>query len=476
MTREEAIRIAESDTEFIVKVLLEMSARIEELERKVAQLTKDSSNSSRPPSSDGPAKKPRPRPPIKSRKRRPGGQPGHKGNARTLLPAEDMDDIIKVFPETCEGCNGSISANAPGCQVVGEPERRQVTDIPPIELTHIEYRLHSLKCSCGKITRPPIPPAAKYAFGPRIQAIAAYLTACHRVSRRGLQEIFATLFGVSISLGSVCNHLKEMSKALEICCEELRTSLPKQPVLNIDESGWKTKAVARWLWVFVTPLVAYFHVAQSRSSQVLKDILGQSYSGVLCSDMYSAYKAFHKWLSQYCWAHRIRDLRGVKHSCSSPDAVQFAKWMTAEIGRMFGVWHAFKQDLIDRQTLVRKTVPIRARMANCLQKYALSKDYDVSKTAKTLLKHWDGLFTFLEHPGVEPTNNSAEQALRPGVLWRKNCFGTQCPDGEILVSRLLTATRTCRLQNRNRLEFLADSIIAFRSGTTPPSLLPQVTP
>jgi len=428
MTREEAAYLVYHEPERAIDLLVALSeaverleARVAELERKIAQLTKDSSNSSKPPSSDGPAGKARPRAPVKSRKRRPGGQPGHKGKTRLMFPVEEVDEVIDVFPTACEGCQAPFSRQTGDCAAVDEPERRQVTEIPPIQPHVTEYRLHSLQCSCGTTTKASVPPVAQSGFGPRIEGIAAYLTACHRVSRRGLQEIFSTLFGVSICLGSVCNHLEEVGRSLANGCERIKDSLSQQPVLNVDESGWKTKGVSRWLWVFVTPLMAYFHVAKSRSSKVLKEILGESFSGVLCSDMFSAYTAYHKGLRQYCWAHIIRTVKGLKHMCRSPDAVKFAKWMLAEAGRMFGVWHAFKRDQIDRETLVRKTVPIRARMAHCLQQYTHSQDREVAKTAKGLLKHWDGLFTFLDHEGVEPTNNSAERGIRPAVQWRKNC-------------------------------------------------------
>jgi transposase len=120
-------------------------------------------------------------------------------------------------------------------------------------------------------------------------------------------------------------------------------------------------------------------------------------------------------------------------------------------------------------------VPIRARMAHCLQQYSHSPDHEVAKTAKGLLKHWEGLFTFLEHEGVEPTNNSAERGIRPAAQWRKNCYGNQSKEGELLTSRLLTVTRTCILQGRNPLDFLVDSIIACRSGSTHPSLVPAAS-
>ena len=226
-----------------------------------------------------------------------------------------------------------------------------------------------------------------------------------------------------------------------------------------------------WLWVFTSARMAFFTLSPSRGSRVLRETLGQTYSGIVCSDMFSAYNAYHKGVRQICWAHIIRNLKGLKHSCRSPDGVKFPKWMLSEIGRMFGLWHAIKKGLVDRRTLVRKSVPIRARMSNCLQTYELSADPDVARAARGLLKHWNHLFTFLEYEGVEPTNNSAERGIRPAVMWRKICFGNQSEKGQLLTARLLTVTRTCFLQKRNSFEFLVNSINAHRLGLPKPSLL-----
>jgi len=468
MTREEAIAIAHSAPEVIVEVLLQMSARIEELERKVALLTRDSSNSSKPPSSDGPAAKPKTRRPMKSRKRKPGGQPGHKGSKRDLVPAEEVDQVIPIFPQACDQCGAALSPDSE--QPSGKYWRHQVIDIPEPKPEVTEYQLQCIRCSCGAENWGKIPKTARSGFGPRLTAFLAHLTGLHRVTRRGCQEIAKTIFGIDICLGSVCKLHQEVSESLAPAHEKAREALPEQEVLNIDETGWKTQGKGRWLWVFVTPFVAFFHVAASRGAKVLKEILGDEYKGVLCSDMYSAYKAFHKGVRQYCWAHIIRGIKGIKHACRSPDSVKFSKWMLSETGRMFALWHAFRGGDLERQTLVRLSVPIRSRMSKCLQLYRTSSDPDVAKAAKSLLKHWDGLFTFLEYDGVEPTNNAAERGARPAVQWRKICFGNQSNDGELLTARLLTAERSCVLQGRNPFQFLLESIVAYRRGLPAPSL------
>ncbi|MFH1114920.1 MAG: IS66 family transposase, partial [Pseudomonadota bacterium] len=464
MTREEATAIAHSDPESIIRILLELCAQIADMERRMAQLTTDSSNSSKPPSSDGPAAKPRARPPVKSKKRNPGGQPGHKGANRDLVHEGDVEKIIPVFPDVCDKCGAILSAEPDPANPAGKYWRHQVIDIPEPKPEVIEYRLQCVRCSCGAENWGKIPQTARSGFGPRLTAFLAHLTGLHRVTRRGCQEITKTIFGIDMSLGSVCKLHQEVSDSLATAHEKARLTLTKQPVLNIDETGWNYQGETRWLWIFVAPLVAFYHIAASRGAKVLKEILGNDYKGILCSDMYSAYKAFHKGVRQFCWAHIIRGIKGIKHACRSPDAVRFSKWMLAETGRMFALWHAFKDGHLDRETLVRKSVPIRSRMSKCLQLYCSSSDPDVAKAAKSLLRHWHGLFTFLEYDGVEPTNNSAERAGRPAVQWRKICFGNQSVDGELLTARLLTAERSCILQGKNPFQFLLESVVAYRSG------------
>jgi transposase len=469
MTREEATAIAYGDREMIVEVLLQLSAAVDlltakvtELERKIALLTKDSSNSSKPPSSDGPASKPRMRKRKKSRHRKPGGQPGHKGVNRDLVPPEKVDWIQEVFPDSCEICHTPLHPGLAGSRVLGNYLRCQVIEIPDIKPDVSEYRLRCVECACGAVTWADAPPQARSGFGPRLTGLLAYLSAMHRVTRRGCQELAKTLFGIDISLGSVCKLHEEVSQALEPCCKEIKQALPKQEVLNVDETGWKSMGKGIWLWVFVAPTMTFFTLAASRGAKVLKGVLGDVFGGIICSD---------KGKRQICWAHIIRTLKGLKHACRSPDGVRFARWMLADIGRLFALWHAFQDGHVDRRTLVTKSVPIRARISNCLQTYELSSDHDVARTARGLIKHWNHLFTFLDHEGVEPTNNSAERGIRPAVQWRKICFGNQSENGEMLTARLLTVTRTCIMQQRNSFDFLVHSITAHREGLSHPSLI-----
>jgi transposase len=194
MTREEATALVYGNPEAAVDLILKLvatvealTARVEELERKIALLTRDSSNSSKPPSSDGPAAKPKARPPMKSKKRNPGGQPGHKGANRDLIPADKVNEVIPVFPETCDCC-GAVFTPEPGPDgPTGKYWRHQVIDIPEPKPEVTEYHLNCMRCSCGAENWGKIPQMARLGFGPRLTAFLAHLTGLHRVTRRGCQ-------------------------------------------------------------------------------------------------------------------------------------------------------------------------------------------------------------------------------------------------------------------------------------------------
>jgi transposase len=469
MDKPEAERLYDTGKDPTVEKLLEQDQEIKTLKSKIAGLSTDSTNSSKPPSSDGPrvtrAKK-------KQSSRSRGGRKGHKGHKRELLPADKMDKIVDYYPSACENCAAPL--NQESCAETSEPTRHQTFDLPQkIEPTKTEHRCHELGCACGHKTRAGLPAGiAQSQFGPRVHGAVAYLTSVHKIGRRGIVEIMNTLFGLELCLGSVCNCIDRISPELEPAAEQARRSLPQSANLNIDETGWKCKGDRRYLWVFVSQLVVYFTIAASRGAKVLQSVLGETFTGVITSDDHSAYACYHKnGLRQLCWAHLIRKFKGLKQTRGSPDAYAFAKYMLKEMGYILGCWHAFRQGFITRRQLLNATTLPKARMRRHCLKYRNSSDGEVVTRAKRTLRNWPHLFTFLSHDGVEPTNNIAEQDLRPAVQWRKLCFGNQSEAGERFTEKILTVTRTCQLHRKNPFHFLSDLMEAAFNGTPRPSLL-----
>ncbi len=455
------------------KQIDDQGKKIADLERQLAGRKKDSTNSSKPPSSDGPAAARRQKPARCRGRRKPGGQAGHAGRHRELEPLERVDQIVPVLPCDCRHCGQSLSQQIEQVRTVGEVHRYQVSELPPLRARIIEYQCHKVACPhCGQATRAELPVEVQTSlFGPRLAGLIAYLTVGLRIPRRGVEQMLETVLGIQISLGSTQKLVEETSEALASSCQQLEQQLPKEPVLNSDETGWRSMGERRWLWALVAGSFVFFTVAASRSSQVLIHLLGAVFPGILCSDRFGAYLKYHKGRAQFCWAHLKRDLLGILEFARTTEAERFCRDALALTARLFRLWHRFRGDGFDRTELIRRSIPLQKRFFGLCQQHLDSRDEEVRVLATALFQHCDRLFAFIQYPGVEPTNNSAERTLRHAVIWRKICFGNQSPKGEIATARLLTVARTCVMQRRNALEFLSESVRRHRAGQPAVSLL-----
>jgi len=453
--------------------IADQEKQIADLERQLAGRKKDSTNSSKPPSSDGPAAARRLKPARCRGRRKPGGQKGHPGRHRELQPPERVDETVAVLPVSCRHCDQPLPQQLQQVETRGEVHRYQVTELPPLRAHITEYQCHKVACPhCGRATRAELPSAVRgSAFGPRLAGLIAYLTVGLRIPRRGVEQLLATALGIEISGGSTQKLIEESSEALAATCQELERQLPKEPVLNSDETGWRSMGERRWLWALVASSFVFFTVAASRSSQVLVHLLGTVFPGILCSDRFGAYLKYHKGRAQFCWAHLKRDLLGIQEFARTTDAERFCRDALALVARLFRLWHRFRGGGLDRAALIQKSIPLQKRFFRLCEQHLDSNDEEVRVLATALFQHCDRLFVFLEHPGVEPTNNSAERALRHAVIWRKGSFGNQSANGEVATARLLTVARTCVIQRRNALEFLTDSVRRHRTGQPALSLL-----
>ncbi len=455
-----------------MKVLLDLSRRIDQLDESVARKTTNSSNSSKPPSSDGFVKPPRKRRAQEGEaKRKPGGQKGHKGVTRDLFPTDQANKTLPFYPEKCKKCGTPVPDDPTPEMFNSDPIRHQQFEIPPKSLIITECQRFGFECSCGTTTWAELPAEWQPGFGPRLTASLSFLTAAHRISRRGAEDISRTLLGVPISTGSVCRILNQAAKSVNETYQQLLSKVPDLAILNADETGWPLGSKLNWLWVLVSPLFVVFKIGP-RTAQTLQEIIGENFNGILCCDRFRAYFKAHGGRFQFCWAHLIRNFIGLASTCLGRDAQDLSRWMLEESKRLFHIWHMFTAGDITRSELIKLSVPIRARMAACLKKYQTSETPRVGRFAGNLLLCWDGLFTFLYHEGVEPTNNIAEQAVRSPVMWRRICQGNKTEQGAWETERLLTVIHTCRMQGRDPIEFLTEAITAYRRGLPAPSLLP----
>lgn len=465
------------------KQIADKEQQIADLERQLAARRKNSTNSSKPPSSDGLAGEQRPRGRRHKSRRKPGGQPGHPGHHRRLVPLDQVSALEILLPQQCGNCGENLPQKAGRVHTEGEPRRHQVTEVPAVKAHIIEYQCPNVVCGhCGKTTRAPLPAEVRGEFGPQLTALIAYWTVVCRLPRRLVEAMLADVLGIEISLGSTQKAWEEASRAVEQPYQQLRQQLPREAVLNVDETGWRTNGDKRWIWALVASQFVFYVVAANRSAEVLVSLLGAVFRGILCSDRWVVYLSYHSGRMQLCWAHLKRNLLGIAEDARSPSARQFCRDALAIVARLFRLWHRFRGDLrdrrgnpqpIDRRQLLEKSIPLQKKLFALAEAHLDDGDREVRNLATALFMHCERLFTFLEQEGVEPTNNVVERALRRAVQWRKISFGNRSRSGELATARLLTVTQTCQRQQRHVLGYLTDAVRCHRRHVPLPSLLAQ---
>jgi transposase len=460
--------------------LMERDKKIADLERQLGLRRQNSTTSSKPPSSDGLAGEQRKRGSRRKKsRRRPGGQPGHRGHWRGLAPLSRVDQVIELFPSKCRHCDSRLSRRMARC---GAARRHQVTELPPVEAHITEYQFPGIVCpECGEATQAELPPEAQGHFGAQLTALIAYLTVVCRMPRRVVQEVLEQVLRTPLSLGSIQNSWEEASEVVAEPCAELERQLPQEPVVNSDETGYRTNGEKRWMWALVAANFVFYKIAASRGAEVLVELLGEVFAGILCSDRCASYLKYHKGEGQFCWAHFKRNILGVQELAKTTDAERFCRDALALHARLFRLWQRFRDGPvvrygpITRQQLIAKSIPLEKKFFALADRYVESRDKHVANLALALLQHFEKFFAFLRHEGVEPTNNVAERALRCAVQWRKISFGSRSAQGEVAVARLLTVTRTCRMQNRAPLDYLVTAIRSHRKAVPVPSLLRAIS-
>ena len=450
-----------------------LQARVAELEQQVrelhALLNQNSSNSSRPPSTDPPQAPKRPgREPTG---RKPGGQPGHAGHVRTRLPPDRVNKVVRYWPATCERCQAELpKAPQPDDP---EPAWHQVAEVPRMPAIITEHQAHGSHCpACGHCTWGEIPAEIRaHAFGANLAAIVVLMSALCRGSKRIIEEFVETVFQVPMSLGTIANLEQEASAALSAAYQEAQEAVRAAPVKNADETSWKQAGKKRWLWMAATQAVACFKICIGRGKAELRELLGDAIQGVVGSDRLSVYNQVALSLRQVCWSHLKRDFQkwvdrggeaGLKVGQGGLEAAR----------RLFALWRDFREKRIDRSTLQAALIPVQDQLRAVLDAGEESDDAPVQRFCRNILAVYPALWTFARIEGVEPTNNHAERTLRRAVIWRKVSFGNHSEAGCRFTERILTVVQTLRMQHRPVLDHLRQALTAHRAATPLPALCP----
>lgn len=443
-------------------LVLSFEQRIADLEERI---NKNSTNSSKPPSSDPPSVKRRPPTPASGKKR--GGQPGHRRQARPLVPPEQLRHVIDCKPPECRWCHQPLQGDDP------EPIRHQVAELPPVAPVVDEYRLHRLVCpQCRTSTCATLPVGVpRGAFGPRLRAILSVLAGGYRLGKRPIRQLAFDLLGLSISVGMICRLERQSADELEAPVEELREYVREASVTHIDETSWWQGRDKMWLWTAVTRLVTVFVIAPSRGADVAKNMLGTDAQKVVISDRLASYS----WIKrrQFCWAHLNRDFQAMVDR--GGESAEVGRLLLGHSERLFDWWHRVRDGTMARATLRSKVSMMRFSFREDLRRGVKCGCSKTAGTCRELLAGESHLWTFVRVEGVEPTNNDAERALRHGVIYRKTSGGTESEAGSRFVERMLTVVATCRQQEVNVLDFLTRCYQARLDGQAAPSLRPTTS-
>jgi transposase len=451
----------------VANAVAPLKARIAELEAEVARLKKDSTTSSKPPSSDI-VKPPRPLPPGgKRKKRRRGGQPGHDRHLRASFPPEQVD----------HAWNYELPELGPVWEPLDEFRTLQQVELVEKLFEVYEHRARLYRSqTTGDILAAPLPQEVTRAglIGPRLSALLAFQKgACH-MSYTSIQTFLGDVLGLRLSTGQLAKIIQKLSVSLAPSHAEVQAVLPEQAVINIDETGHPENGKDLWTWGFHVPGpkgFTFFHIDPSRSTKVLYEFLGETFSGIIGCDYYSVYRKFLRETDakmQFCWAHLVRD---VKFLITLPDVVtrRYGQKLLAKIKILFRLWHRREQMPREKwepaARRAQQAVLARARRAPCRS--------EAQAIAQRFRNHGPYYFTFLAVPGVEPTNNSMEQRMRFVAMDRKVTQGTRGERGRRWCERMWTVLATCVQQGRSAFVFLYESIVAYFADHTPPSLLAQ---
>jgi transposase len=452
----------------------EMAALKAEMARLAAELAKarkNSANSSKKPSSD--IVKP-PRDTDKSgkkKKRRRGGQPGHQRHERPSFEASQIDKVKNYTLSGCPHCGGPVELTEEPPHVLQQVEIQDT----PIIIT--EHRGQAYWCpNCHKMHYAPIAEPVKKAglFGPRLHTLVAYLKGVCHCSYSTIRKFLRDVVKVKVSRGYLAQVCAEVSETLQISYLHLLDLLPKQDVVNVDETGHKDNGDGLWTWCFRAPLFTLFKISPSRGSDVLVEVLGKEFDGLLGCDYFSAYRKYMRIcgvLVQFCLAHLIRD---IKFLTTHPDArnKSYGNRVLEAVRALFALIH--RRDQMDATRFALDLEDAGNELWGAAV-WRVPNTKEAQNLANRFEKHGESYIRFITTPGIEPTNNLAEQAIRFVVIDRHITQGTRGETGQRWSERIWTVIATCTQQGRSVFSFLYETITAHFQGETPPELLPNTS-
>jgi len=448
------------------QAVVALTEQVRLLQEKLACAAKDSSTSSKPPSSDI-VKPPKPEPPPGQDRRNIGGQPGHPRHQRAAFPEGEVNGgPFDHLLECCPDCGHAVQP------ISGPPRVVQQMDVLPPPVVVEEHRGHPAWCpKCLKVHYAALPAKVEEGglVGPNLTVLIAYLKGVCHASYSTVRKFLRDVARVTISRGQLAKVIAKVSEALAGPYGELLRALPSEPILNVDETGHKDRGQRLWTWCFRAELYTLFKIDPSRSVDVLVEVLGSEFAGVLGCDHFSAYRRYMREFDvrvQFCLAHLIRE---VKFLTTLPDYrdVLYGVRLQMTLEGLFGVIH--RREQLSEEAFARRLQEARQRVLRAgLQDTGTEHS---RRLAKRFKKYGEDYFTFITTPGLEPTNNAAERAIRFVVIDRLVTQGTRSETGQRFCERIWTVIATCGQRGWSVFEYLQEAVRAHFGGGPAPSLL-----
>jgi transposase len=466
-TREQVETLIEAAVAPLRATITDLVAQVEQLETENARLKKNSSTSSKPPSSD--IVKPKKPPSKDGKKRKRGGQPGHEQHLRFPFPPEAVNHFQPHTLDCCPDCGGALTPAR--CK----PELLQQVEISDTPTVVTEHQGLAYWCQhCRKVHYAPMPEAVVKAglFGPRLTALVAFMKGVCHASFSTIRKFLRDVVRVGVSRGYLAKLIGKVSESLAKSYAELFERLPGETVLNVDETGHKENGQKFWTWCFRAQLYTLFRIDKSRGSKVLVEVLGEEFQGVLGCDYFGAYRKYMREcdvLVQFCLAHLIRDVKFLLTLPAREDQA-YGQRVRDALRELFAVIH--RREKLSAASF-QKALEVARDQVLSVATTRVPKGNHAQNLAKRFRDNGEAYFRFITTPGVDPTNNLAEQAIRFVVIDRHITQGTRSEKGRRWCERIWTVIATCAQQGRAVFQFLLDSVQAHICGVSPPSLLPS---
>jgi len=440
--------------EVAVFVILELSKRLAEQQAKLA------AESHQAPATPSGMKPPYRKPPAKSRKRQPGAKQGHPGSRRQV--PERIDWQIEHRADRCPDCGGRLKR----CQ---EARTRYTEDIPEVQPEVTEHTIHRDWCpKCRKKVEPPVADALPGStLGNRVLVLSAWLHYGLGNTLSQIVEVFNFHLQLKLTPGGLVQMWYRLQAILYAWYEQIQQQALRSAVLFADESGWRVDGKTHWLWCFTTQNLTFYMIDRSRGSPALMKFFTEEFAGTLVTDFWGAYNAVVCAFRQTCLAHLLRELEHTeRYKSPGKQWPAFAKKLRRLLGDAIRLWR--RQDELPAATYASRRQRLAARLDELID--TPWEDARAKRLVKRFRRHRNDLLTFLDQPGVPFDNNTAERAIRPAVIIRKNSYGNRSPRGADCQAVLMSVFRTLKHRGHDPIRTIIDALATYLTTKQLPPL------